>query len=406
MKKGQEVLERDISLLNRQQLLPAIFSIAQKEGYPIAFYRSPLSNEFNLILSFKPTLTLKKFELQELKEGFAFAPYNYGQENGHFIEADLRISFDFNETLVNWDESNSELTNKIETLSHEIYEELGEIFEKPLSHERLSEQYESDYIKLVENCKEAINDGFFEKVVPARFKDIELGDSFNLISLLDDLTDAYPNAFVSFVSIPEVGSWIGATPELLIEREKNIFRTVALAATQRFDPDLDITDTAWNQKEIEEQTMVSRYIINCFKKIRLRDFHEKGPETIKAGNLLHLKTSFEVDMEATKFPELASVMLDLLHPTSAVAGMPKDPAREFLKIEENLNRSFYSGFLGPVNLDDRSSLYVNLRCMEINAEKARLYAGAGVTAHSNPQKEFDETEMKFNTLLNILNQAQ
>ena len=123
-----------------------------------------------------------------------------------------------------------------------------------------------------------------------------------------------------------------------------------------------------------EQAMVSRYIINCFKKIRLREFDEKGPKTAKAGNLLHLKTLFEVNMEETNFPELPTVMLDLLHPTSAVAGMPKEEALNFLKENEKLERAFYSGYLGPVNIGGSTHVFVNLRCMELFEDYVRLYA--------------------------------
>ena len=146
--------------------------------------------------------------------------------------------------------------------------------------------------------------------------------------------------------------------------------------------------------------MVSRFIINCFKKIRLREFTEKGPKTAKAGNLLHLKTVFEVNMDETNFAELPTVMLDLLHPTSAVAGMPKEPAIDFINKHEGLDRGFYSGFLGPVGMDNSTHVFVNLRCMQLFKDHVRLYAGAGVTEDSDPEKEYLETEMKCNTLLN------
>ena len=180
---------------------------------------------------------------------------------------------------------------------------------------------------------------------------------------------------------------------------------MALAGTQRRDIDKPISDTAWTQKEIEEQALVSRYIINCFKKIRLREYEEKGPKTIIAGNLLHLKTEFEVNMKETNFPELGTVMLELLHPTSAVAGMPKEASMAFIKEHEGIDRSFYAGYLGPIQNEQKTSIFVNLRCMQLLESNAVLYAGAGVTEDSVAQKEFEETEMKFNTLLNILNSA-
>ncbi|MEJ0056113.1 MAG: chorismate-binding protein [Bacteroidota bacterium] len=87
-------------------------------------------------------------------------------------------------------------------------------------------------------------------------------------------------------------------------------------------------------------------------------------------------------MTATNFPQLGSIMLKLLHPTSAVCGMPMEASLEFLKQNEGYDREFYSGYLGPVNIDHETSLYVNLRCMKLFANEASLYAGAGVMADS------------------------
>ncbi|NVJ47089.1 MAG: isochorismate synthase [Cytophagia bacterium] len=405
-KKNSSVIEPDLKLFSKEQLLAAALGLAHDEQLPVAVWRMPHQSEINLLISFSEATQLDRYELQELKNGFAFAPFNFNRQKGYFINGDVLLSFDFGEIVLkspNQDfGENAEVTEFKRKLVDRIeYEKTSEFINQ---HKTLKSTDSCDYKQLVEKSIEAINDGFFEKVVPARSIDISLPQHFDLLKLFGDLCNAYQNAFISFVSIPEVGSWLGATPEILIEREANIFRTHALAATQRYNPENDLSETLWTQKEIEEQAMVSRYIISCFKRIRLREFSEKGPQTVKAGNLLHLKTSFEVDLMATNFPELPTVMLELLHPTSAVAGMPKDQAISFLKLEEHLDRSFYSGFLGPVNIEDRTSLFVNLRCMELAGNKARLFAGAGVTAHSNPDKEFAETEMKFNTLLNILNQ--
>ena len=182
---------------------------------------------------------------------------------------------------------------------------------------------------------------------------------------------------------------------------------MALAGTQ---PSIDkngekITnaEAMWRQKEIEEQSLVCRYIIGCFKKIRLREYVEDGPKTITAGNLMHLCSQFSVDTQAVNFPQLATVMLDLLHPTSAVCGMPKTPATNFILENEGYNREFYSGFLGPINIQQESHLFVNLRTMKLQNNLATLYAGCGITGDSDAEKEFQETELKCETLLSVVN---
>jgi isochorismate synthase len=99
---------------------------------------------------------------------------------------------------------------------------------------------------------------------------------------------------------------------------------------------------------------------------------------------------------------LGSVMLQLLHPTSAVCGVPLDSSLEFLHQHEGYKRQFYTGYLGPVNFMDGINIFVNLRCLQLVEGKAILYAGAGITQDSIAENEWEETELKLNTLLKVL----
>jgi isochorismate synthase len=255
----------------------------------------------------------------------------------------------------------------------------------------------------VQKSIDAVEQGLFEKVVPSRTHIVDLPAGFDIITCFEKLCAKYEHALISFVSIPGVGHWLGATPEALVSvDDKNIFKTVALAGTLPYQPGMNLRAIAWTQKEIEEQALVERYVISCFKKIRVREYDEHGPKTVVAGNLVHLRSDFTVDMKAINFPQLGSVMLELLHPTSAVCGAPLTPALEFLRANEGYDREFYTGYLGPVNIKNNINLFVNLRCMKLVNDRAMLYAGAGVTFDSVPQKEWEETEMKFNTLLNVI----
>jgi len=191
---------------------------------------------------------------------------------------------------------------------------------------------------------------------------------------------------------------MGASPEILIETSGDHFYTMSLAGTQVAKGENPLKSAAWTQKEIEEQALVSRYIVDCFKKIRLREYEEHGPKTVMAGNLLHLRSDFRVNMKETNFPQLGSVMLQLLHPTSAVCGMPRKEAHEFLKANEGFDRKFFAGFIGPVNIENKTSIYVNLRTASLSQDTITLYAGAGVTEDSDPEKEWEETEVKCNII--------
>ena len=262
--------------------------------------------------------------------------------------------------------------------------------------------------EIVAEAVRKMKQGTFRKVVASKTKTITFAESPDVLRLFDRLCQAYPTAFISAVWLPEHQQiWISATPERLVSVDRDgFFRTVSLAGTQSaFHPDGTVKRTAealWSQKEIEEQALVSRYIIECFKKIRLREYLEEGPRTIQAGNLMHLGSHFTVDTQAVHYPQLGTVMLRLLHPTSAVCGMPRAAAFQFIQQHEGYDREFYSGFLGPVNIQQESHLFVHIRCLKLEDRQATLYAGAGLTEDSVPEHEWQETEMKCQTLLRCL----
>lgn len=384
------------------ELFEVLLSQANENDYSFALWRMPEAKTKNLVLSFSAKILEPKTIIEDLPSGFMFAPFDKNKSR-HFLKADLIFSF-----------ANGELEEPKTPDDASSHEWLNDVASKT-SHQPLKKsvgQKKSDhapatkdaYLNLVQKGIEAIESGLFEKIVPSRSKTVDLPDAFDIIETFQKLCDTYPNALISFVSIPNIGTWIGASPELLIQVENNhILRTVALAGTKPFEAGTTIKDVAWTQKEIEEQALVCRYIISNFKKIRLREYDEQGPKTIVAGNVMHLKTTFTVDMKETNFPQLGSVMLQLIHPTSAVCGMPLEESMNFLKESEGYDREFYAGYLGPVNINNSISLFVNLRCMQLIGTQAVLYAGAGVTADSVPESEWEETEIKLKTLLKVIN---
>ncbi|WP_345235604.1 chorismate-binding protein [Hymenobacter saemangeumensis] len=263
------------------------------------------------------------------------------------------------------------------------------------------------YEALVLKGVDAIRSAAVQKVVSSRALCRPLPAGFDPLAAFDMLCRKYPTAFVSLVSAPGAGTWLGATPEVLAEvTADGRFRTMALAGTQPLTPDVTPLTAIWRQKEIEEQALVARYIVSCFKQLRLREYEETGPRTAVAGDLLHLRTDFEVNLQQVPFPSLGTDMLRLLHPTSAVGGMPKAEALAFLQEHEGYDRAYYSGFLGPVNVEAPgvARLFVNLRCLQLRPDEAILYAGTGLTADSDPAREWRETELKLQTVGTVLNQ--
>lgn len=387
--------------ISETELLAFITNYAAVKEFPFALWRLPDSEVNHLLISNEYQKLKKDTVIEELVPGFVFAPFDREKE-AIFLPANFLFSFE-----------KGRLKKSDGLLATDSFRWLEQNYKNPLKKESLNfatsknnqsePAIDADFTILINSCIEELVKGTFEKIVPSRTKFIELPADFDVLKSFQDLCDCYPNALVSFINIPDIGSWLGATPEILVSVEDgNIFKTVALAGTQSYQPGMNLRSVSWTQKEIEEQALVERYVISCFKKIRLREYEEHGPKTVVAGNLLHLKSEFTVDMKETNFPQLGTVMLGLLHPTSAVCGMPLDKSLEFIKQHEGYDRSFYSGYLGPVNIANSLHIFVNIRCMQLQDRQAILYAGAGITIDSIPEQEYEETEMKFNTLLNVI----
>ncbi|MCP4457894.1 MAG: isochorismate synthase [Cytophagales bacterium] len=362
--------------------------------YSFASWRLPNQQNKQLIVCLEDVKQTNG-SLNELSAGFLINSFDdHHPPRPYHIKADL--IFSENESK-NSSVVNAELIDKF----------LADLKKEPvISPDKAPAQQtiigDTFFESTVESAVRKIQLGQFEKVVLSRFEDLKLPTDFSAADFFDQVCEAYPNAFCSLVHIPGKGLWIGASPELLISQDPLEFKTISLAGTKKLEADDQLSEIAWTQKEIEEQALVSRYIINCFKKIRLREFDEHGPKTIKAGNLAHLKTEYIVNLEEVKIPDLADQMIKLLHPTSAVCGMPLDDSIKFIHEVEDFQREFYAGFLGPVNFNDSTDLFVNLRCMKVEGKVARLFAGAGITENSHPSKELVETDLKLATMKNLI----
>lgn len=362
----------------------------QASDYAFAAWQMPNSSTTHFIISLDTVSKVEDFQLAEAGQGFLVNAYSDSHPiKPYWIQADIIIRD--KEVSINPHVKASQIDLLLERLAIEPKEapEISD-FQIPTPA--------NSYETLVKEAVEAIRGGLFDKVVLSRYKDEFLPEQFSPWNFFNTICKQYPAAFCNLFHIPSQGLWIGATPELLISNTSECFKTVALAGTKKLEKDQHLNEIAWTQKEIEEQAMVSRYIINCFKKIRLREFREHGPRTAQAGNVAHLKTIFEVSHDEVHFHDLPSQMLALLHPTSAVCGMPMKETIAWIAAKEQYDRQFYTGFLGPVGFESAINLFVNLRCSRIKNRTIRFYAGAGITEDSSPQKEFEETEMKMNTL--------
>jgi len=242
--------------------------------------------------------------------------------------------------------------------------------------------------------------GTFRKIVLARCAEEELSESILPMELFLKACEQYPRMLISLVCTEKGGSWLTATPEILLEGRGTDWRTVALAGTVRLEGEQlsgEGETVNWSTKNIQEQRYVATYIAECLEQFT-SDFSEEGPFSVRAANLVHLRSDFTFTLPSR---DRLGDLLQTLYPTPAVCGLPKREAFHFITHNEHTPRLYYSGFQGWLG-EEETHLYVSLRCMRIEHQRYYLYAGGGLLKDSTEEQEWQETEAKLETMRKVL----
>jgi isochorismate synthase len=234
----------------------------------------------------------------------------------------------------------------------------------------------------------------FQKLVLSRSIELPRTGDETPLQLFQRACERYPRMMICLVYTPQSGLWLAATPEILLAWKDHRWQTIALAGTMKYEEEL-----RWSDKNIQEQRYVATYITHQLEQFT-HDFTEEGPRTARAGHLAHLRSDFLFSL-----PDESVVgdLLQALHPTPAVCGLPKQEAFRFIQQNEHHDRSYYSGFMGPLFLNGQTNIFVTLRCMQLFRDGYRLYAGGGLLKDSVEEQEWQETETKLDTIRRLFN---
>ena len=311
--------------------------------------------------------------LLELNEVFLVAPFDLATDRVPFIRSDVELEF-------------GEIGPDIELLNECAGERSPEQKTPATTDPAL-------FKNAVAQATATIARSGLKKVVLSRVLTTPL-ERTSLPELFIRALHQQGDAFVAMAHTPVHGTWIGASPEHLVFEEEDRIRVDALAGTMANER-APGEPHAWGEKERDEQVLVTESVLDTFLQLEFAEVTARGPEVVRAGQVAHLRTSIHADLG----DRLLSDLVLALHPTPAVCGSPRPEAKAFIKGHEQHERRLYAGFWGPWSPDGYTELFVNIRCMQVFEREATLHVGAGITAGSDPEAEWAETEQKARTWL-------
>ena len=251
----------------------------------------------------------------------------------------------------------------------------------------------------------AINDivsGQVEKVVLARDLRAHLDHEIDPRPILKTLAKNYPSTWVF-----SIAGLIGATPELLLRLVRGMVTSRVLAGTisKTGDDEKDLAlaaSLARSSKDLEEHEYAVRSVAHALEPFCSSTNVPESPFVLHLANVMHLATDVTGALIESKKEIDAFALLEKLHPSAAVCGTPTDKARNLINEIEGMNRGRYAGPVGWIDAAGDGELGIALRSGEISGSEIRIFAGCGIVAGSNPEKELAESSAKFAALRSAL----
>lgn len=257
---------------------------------------------------------------------------------------------------------------------------------------------EIEWLDTVARATEAIENGELDKVVLARDVHVWSEAPFHLPGIVGRLCLRFPGCFTFAID-----DFVGASPERLIAREQKRIHSTVLAGSARRGRD-DAQDSERGRelltstKDANEHELAMVSARDALEPLCAK-LHVDGPKLLRLANVQHLATDIVGDLTGD---ETALELVDRLHPTAAVGGTPRARALEFISSHEGLDRARYSGPVGWVDAAGDGEWAIALRCAELNGDRGRLFAGAGIVAGSLPEAELEETRLKLRAMESVL----
>lgn len=265
----------------------------------------------------------------------------------------------------------------------------------PVSVRVVDEADTRAWSRQVEDIRAKIRERAFEKVVAARHCVVQLEAGAGSLDVLKRLEERFPGC-TRFALWRGDAAFLGATPELLISRRGPAVLSEALAGSTAHGEAARMLESA---KEREEHQLVVRAILESLEPFCDSLRCDSEPSIRELLNVLHMQTSIDGHL---RDPAHILTLVDALHPTPAVGGVPTAEAIRWIDEHEPIARGWYSAPVGWADAAGDGEFVVALRSGLLRDGKAWVYAGAGIMADSDPDAEYVETELKMQALLGAL----
>jgi len=322
-----------------------------------------------------------------------------------FVTAGKKTYFIFNYYL-NSTFSVNQIVDKFKTKLKNIFSPNGkaENYVRPRISQ-ISENSPKDKKKWQEKVKYGINEiknGNIKKVVLSRKIEITLTGKPLMSELLSVLKDKYSNCTV-FAYHSGQSIFFGASPERLAKFHDNSVEIDALAGSSRRGSDeseeIELSrNLLTDEKELDEHNIVVSYLKEQLSAVTENIEFPGSPQVKKLADIQHLWTPVKARLADKK--SILSV-IELIHPTPALGGFPKEKALSIIKKLEDYNRGMYTGIIGWLTPYNEGEFTAAIRSALITGKKVTAFAGCGIVEHSIPENEFTETELKLNAILSL-----
>lgn len=258
-----------------------------------------------------------------------------------------------------------------------------------------------DYPAAVTRALQSIARGECHKIVLARAKEVTARRELHPLRVLNGLRQRFPECHAFSFTRGGGTSFIGASPERLVRVSRGVLETEALAGSIRRGGSAS-EDAALgaallrSEKDRREHEAVLRDIVARLESVGVRVEQPDQPRLRRLANVQHLLTPLRATVpEGARLLEVVAA----LHPTPAVGGSPREAAVARIRELEGFPRGLYAGALGWMNARGGGEFFVGIRSALVEGTRCRAFAGAGIVAGSTPDKEFAETELKFQAML-------